>query len=94
MQYWPASKDKGEYYGDIEVNILTEEELANFHIRTLGVSRGAEHRKIVQFHYTQWHSHSCPYSNAILEFRRRVRSVVGSIVKAESLSGPTLVHCR
>lgn len=40
MQYWPASKEKGEFYGDMEVNILTEEELANFQIRTLVVSKG------------------------------------------------------
>lgn len=35
MQYWPAAKEKSELYGDIEVRILHEEELANFHIRTI-----------------------------------------------------------
>lgn len=35
VQYWPAAKDKSELYGDIEVKILHEEELANFHIRTI-----------------------------------------------------------
>lgn len=34
VQYWPASKDKAETYGDINVVIVQEEELANFHIRT------------------------------------------------------------
>lgn len=35
MQYWPASKDKDEEYGGIGVSVLKEEELANFHIRTI-----------------------------------------------------------
>lgn len=42
MQYWPASKDKSEYYGDIEVKILHEEELANFHIRTIKLFKYAD----------------------------------------------------
>nr|CAD7195704.1 unnamed protein product [Timema douglasi] len=49
-------------------------------------------RDLIQFHYTQWHSHTCPFSNAILEFRRRVRSVVGTI--QSDLSGPMVVHCN
>ncbi|KAK1120354.1 hypothetical protein K0M31_012337 [Melipona bicolor] len=35
VQYWPASKDKDEEYGGIGVSVLKEEELANFHIRTI-----------------------------------------------------------
>lgn len=38
-QYWPASKEKDECYGDtpenkIYIGVMKEEELANFHIRT------------------------------------------------------------
>lgn len=39
VQYWPAAKDKSEMYGDLEVKILHEEELANFHIRTIKLSK-------------------------------------------------------
>lgn len=35
VQYWPASKEKDEEYGGIGVSVLAEEELANFHIRTI-----------------------------------------------------------
>lgn len=35
VQYWPASKEKDEEYGGIGVSILQEEQLANFHIRTI-----------------------------------------------------------
>jgi protein tyrosine phosphatase len=39
VQYWPASKDKDECYGEsvehqIYIGVAKEEELANFHIRT------------------------------------------------------------
>lgn len=33
-QYWPASKEKDERYGEIYIGVEKEEELANFHIRT------------------------------------------------------------
>lgn len=50
-----------------------------------------EERILLQFHYTAWSSHSCPFSNAILEFRRRVRKVVGNTLKSDR---PMLVHCN
>ncbi|KOC69840.1 Receptor-type tyrosine-protein phosphatase T, partial [Habropoda laboriosa] len=98
VQYWPASKEKDEEYGGIGVSVLKEEELANFHIRTIRLYKKnendevTEERTLLQFHYTEWHSHTCPFGNAVLEFRRRVRAVVGSTIKNES--GPMVVHCN
>ncbi|XP_062547580.1 receptor-type tyrosine-protein phosphatase kappa isoform X2 [Armigeres subalbatus] len=100
VQYWPPNREKEEIYGDIHITVQTEEELANFHIRTFRLFKVnksnvvTEERFLLQFHYTEWHSHTCPFSNAILEFRRRVRSVVGTIIKANSQVGPMLVHCN
>ncbi|CAG9124135.1 unnamed protein product [Plutella xylostella] len=99
VQYWPPSKDKDETYGDISVGVVQEEELANFHIRTFRLYKKekdmvVEERFILQFHYTQWHSHTCPFSNALLEFRRRVRAVVGSRLATSPGAGPMLVHCN
>ncbi|XP_057669092.1 receptor-type tyrosine-protein phosphatase kappa isoform X1 [Diorhabda carinulata] len=98
VQYWPASKDIVEAYGRINIEILEEEELANFHIRTFRLFKKednsiTEERTILQFHYTQWHSHSCPFTNALLEFRRRVRAVVGHVIKSNE-AGPMVVHCN
>ncbi|XP_008486179.1 tyrosine-protein phosphatase 9-like, partial [Diaphorina citri] len=83
MQYWPSAKVKNETYGNLTISVEHEEELANFHIRTIRIvlkegSPEEEHRKILQFHYTEWPCHTCPFSNAILEFRRRMRAVVGT----------------
>ncbi|XP_055690657.1 receptor-type tyrosine-protein phosphatase kappa [Lutzomyia longipalpis] len=99
VQYWPASKEKDEFYGDINIAIVKEEQLANFQIRTFRIYNKSEgdsstSRDILQFHFTEWHSHSCPFSNAVLEFRRRVRAVVGNIITANSVIGPMLVHCN
>ena len=35
VQYWPPNTEKNEEYGGIGVSVLKEEELANFHIRTI-----------------------------------------------------------
>lgn len=98
MQYWPASKEKNETHGGISISVLHEEELANFHIRTFLLAKKEEgtdvieERRIFQFHYTEWASHTCPFSNSVLEFRRRIRAVVGS--HQTSKHGPMVVHCN
>ena len=34
--------------------------------------KDGEERKVIQFHYTEWPCHSNPFSNALLEFRRKL----------------------
>ncbi|XP_022184512.1 receptor-type tyrosine-protein phosphatase kappa isoform X2 [Nilaparvata lugens] len=97
MQYWPSAKVKSENYGDLNISVKKEEELANFHIRTIRIiykqgTEEEEERSLLQFHYTEWPCHTCPFSNAILEFRRRIRAVVGSY--RTSQEGPIVVHCN
>ncbi|BES90224.1 phosphatase [Nesidiocoris tenuis] len=96
IQYLPNAKVKSENYGDLNISILREEELANFHIRTVRLVHKQntdleEERILLQFHYTEWACHTCPFPNAILEFRRRVRAVVGTRTKQ---GGPIVVHCN
>ncbi|XP_058987366.1 receptor-type tyrosine-protein phosphatase kappa-like [Musca domestica] len=101
VQYWPPNREVHETYGDINISIIKEEQLANFHIRHFRLykvneanrSEIVEDRLLLQFHYTEWYSHCCPFSNALLEFRRRVRLVVGNIIKDKDTRGPMLVHC-
>uniref|UniRef100_A0A1Y1L7H5 Receptor-type tyrosine-protein phosphatase kappa n=2 Tax=Photinus pyralis TaxID=7054 RepID=A0A1Y1L7H5_PHOPY len=98
VQYWPASKDTEETYGGIHISILHDEELAHFHIRTFRLFKKQENtiteeRHLLQFHFTEWHSHNCPFPNSILEFRRRVRAVVGHRIKSNE-AGPMVIHCN
>lgn len=99
VQYWPPNHETIETYGDINIQIISEEQLANFHIRTFKITKKnmdnvVDERNILQFHYTEWYSHSCPFTNSVLEFRRRVRYVVGDVVTEENGQGPMLVHCK
>lgn len=50
-------------------------------------------RIVYQFHYTRWHTHSCPFPNSLLQFRRRIRIYMNEMAK-EHNAGPTIVHCR
>ncbi|XP_059351234.1 receptor-type tyrosine-protein phosphatase mu-like isoform X1 [Daphnia carinata] len=97
VQYWPASKGKEEVYDGITVSYNHEEQLANFVIRNFKITKegpkGKEERTLLQFHYTEWHSHTCPYSNNIVEFRRRVRAALLSTSITHS-TGPMVVHCN
>lgn len=88
-QYWPMELDKPEKYGVIEVTLLSEDTMANFVIRTLRLRKGEEERDVFQLHFTSWASHTQPFTNALLDFRRRVRT----FTDRWSAIGPTIVHC-
>jgi len=92
VQYWPAGKNKEEVYSGVGVMVENEEQIANFMIRTIRLRKGGEQRKVILFHYTEWTCHSNPFSNALLEFRRRVRNVMNH--HPDSQDGPVIVHCN
>merc|ERR1719273_2395949 len=92
VQYWPAGKNREEIYSGIGVTVENEEQLANFMIRTIRMRKYGEERKVILFHYTEWPCHSNPFSNALLEFRRRVRNVMNH--HPDSQDGPVIVHCN
>ncbi|XP_037783538.1 receptor-type tyrosine-protein phosphatase U-like [Penaeus monodon] len=93
VQYWPAMVGCCDHYEGIKVELLKEEQLANFQIRTIRLTSDghSDSREVVQFHYTEWPSHTQPFINALLEFRRRIRLWMrANILPAD---GPTIVHC-
>jgi len=92
VQYWPAGKNREEVYSGIGVTVESEEQLANFMIRTIRMRKYGEERKVILFHYTEWPCHSNPFSNALLEFRRRVRNVMNH--HPDTQDGPVIVHCN
>lgn len=51
-------------------------------------------RVLYQLHYNNWSSHTCPFPNSLLQFRRRVRIYMDEVIKEEGdRVGPTIVHC-
>ncbi|XP_042204541.1 receptor-type tyrosine-protein phosphatase kappa-like isoform X3 [Homarus americanus] len=94
VQYWPAMVGCPDHYEGIKVDLLKEEQLANFQIRTLKLSlegHPEEEREIVQFHYTEWPSHTQPFINGLLEFRRRIK--LWTQANLTPADGPIIVHC-
>uniref|UniRef100_T1KVD1 Protein-tyrosine-phosphatase n=1 Tax=Tetranychus urticae TaxID=32264 RepID=T1KVD1_TETUR len=107
-QYWPIETNKPVMYGPMEVTLLTEEPLADFTIRTLRLRRpgSSDHvsskrptptpsykeRVVYQFQYYNWPTHSCPFVNSLLQYRRRIRIYMNEVSK-ENIVGPTIVHC-
>ncbi|XP_071545661.1 receptor-type tyrosine-protein phosphatase kappa isoform X3 [Panulirus ornatus] len=94
VQYWPAMVGCPDHYEGIKVDLLKEEQLANFMIRTMKLSLDGhpeEEREVVQFHYTEWPSHTQPFVNGLLEFRRRIRIWMKSNITPAD--GPMIVHC-
>lgn len=47
VQYWPTDLDKPEEYGNLEITLLAEEQLANFFIRTFKI------RKVLLYMYIE-----------------------------------------
>lgn len=93
VQYWPARVGSRDVYQQITVDLIKEEQLANFCIRTFRISKAGsdEEREVIQFHYTEWPSHTSPFVNAVIEFRRRVRIWMKCYLT--DADGPVIVHC-
>lgn len=89
VQYWPMECHHPDTYGDIEITMLTEDNMANFVVRHFKLKKGEEEREVIHVHFTNWHCHSVPFAGAILEFRRRVRMCM----EKKAQSGPVVVHC-
>ncbi|XP_076346371.1 receptor-type tyrosine-protein phosphatase kappa-like isoform X2 [Tachypleus tridentatus] len=89
VQYWPSELDHPESYGDIELTLLSEENLSNFVIRTVRIKKNGNEREVTQLHFTNWPSHTVPFPSALLEFRRRVRVYMDEHPDV----GPPIVHC-
>lgn len=52
-----------------------------------------EYRTIYQLHFVSWNINSCPFSDSILKFRRRVQIYEKQCRLNGKSSGPLLVHC-
>ncbi|XP_023226148.1 receptor-type tyrosine-protein phosphatase kappa-like [Centruroides sculpturatus] len=90
VQYWPMDAEHPETYGDVEVHLIKEDMAASFWTRKFRLKKGEEEREIHQLHFTNWPSHTCPFSTTLLEFRRIVRLYMNQ----HTAMGPVVVHCN
>ncbi|KAM4677071.1 receptor-type tyrosine-protein phosphatase O isoform 1-T1 [Discoglossus pictus] len=87
--YWPFTTEPVTY-GDITVEMVSEEEQPDWACRVFKVSCAGEVQSIRHFSFTAWPDHGIPTANAaesILQFVQMVRQ------KAAKTTGPLVVHC-
>ncbi|XP_026558929.1 receptor-type tyrosine-protein phosphatase O [Pseudonaja textilis] len=87
--YWPFAEEP-VLYGDITVEMLSEEEQADWVFRNFRISYADEVQDVMHFNYTSWPDHGVPPTNAaesILHFVQMVRQ------QAMKSKGPMVVHC-
>ncbi|NXX75861.1 PTPRO phosphatase, partial [Urocolius indicus] len=87
--YWPFTEDP-IVYGDITVEMLSEEEHTDWVYRNFRISYADEVQDVMHFNYTAWPDHGVPTANAaesILQFVQMVRQ------KSAKSKGPMIVHC-
>ncbi|XP_061617696.1 receptor-type tyrosine-protein phosphatase O isoform X5 [Phyllopteryx taeniolatus] len=87
--YWPFSDDP-VMYGEISVEMLSENESPEWTIRKFRLGYADETRDILHLNYTSWPDHGVPTVNAIesiLQFVHIVRQ------QANRTKDPIVVHC-
>ncbi|XP_010174638.1 receptor-type tyrosine-protein phosphatase O-like, partial [Antrostomus carolinensis] len=87
--YWPFTEDPVAY-GDITVEMLSEEEHTDWVYRNFRISYADEVQDVMHFNYTAWPDHGVPTTNAaesILQFVQMVRQ------KSAKSKGPMVIHC-
>lgn len=87
--YWPFTAEPVSY-GDITVEMVSEEEQSDWACRVFRVSHSADAQHVMHFNFTAWPDHGVPAAYAaesILQFVYMVRQ------KAAKTKGPITVHC-
>ncbi|KAM3909831.1 receptor-type tyrosine-protein phosphatase O isoform 2-T2 [Leptodactylus fuscus] len=87
--YWPFTVEPVSY-GDIMVEMVSEEEQPDWALRVFRVSHDSDAQHVMHFNFTAWPDHGVPAASAaesILQFVYMVRQ------KAAKTKGPITVHC-
>nr|XP_033808014.1 receptor-type tyrosine-protein phosphatase O isoform X2 [Geotrypetes seraphini] len=87
--YWPFTAEPVSY-GDITVEIASENEQTDWSYRTFRISSADEVLDVIHFNYTSWPDHGVPSTNAaesVLQFVQMIRK------QANKSPGPLTVHC-
>ncbi|XP_072889646.1 receptor-type tyrosine-protein phosphatase H-like isoform X2 [Hemitrygon akajei] len=88
--YWPMD-NRTSVYGDIAVNIISEEILPEWTIRNLHIEKAgcSQPRTVTQMHFTSWPDHGVPNTtDKLLQFQKFVRDYMN-----RNQGGLPVVHC-
>uniref|UniRef100_A0A8D0HPA2 Receptor-type tyrosine-protein phosphatase O n=1 Tax=Sphenodon punctatus TaxID=8508 RepID=A0A8D0HPA2_SPHPU len=87
--YWPFTEEPVGY-GDITVEMLSEEGQPDWAYRNFRISYADEVQDVMHFNYSAWPDHGVPTTNAaesILQFVQMVRQ------HSTKSKGPMIIHC-
>ncbi|XP_056655273.1 receptor-type tyrosine-protein phosphatase O isoform X2 [Monodelphis domestica] len=87
--YWPFTEEP-IIYGDITVEMTSEEEQSDWAYRSFRISYADEVQDVMHFNYTAWPDHGVPTTNAaesIMQFVQMVRQ------QSTKTRGPMIIHC-
>ncbi|XP_074125064.1 receptor-type tyrosine-protein phosphatase O isoform X2 [Sminthopsis crassicaudata] len=87
--YWPFTEEPIAY-GDITVEMTSEEEHNDWAYRSFRISYADEMQDVMHFNYTAWPDHGVPTTNAAESIMQFVQMVRQHSTKSR---GPMIIHC-
>jgi len=88
VRYWPEKIRQEMYVGKICLTLTSEEEFAEYLIRTITVQNGSEMRIMRQFHFIAWPDHGVPETTlTTINILRKAR------LYRQRANGPMVIHC-
>ncbi|XP_072509743.1 receptor-type tyrosine-protein phosphatase O isoform X1 [Notamacropus eugenii] len=87
--YWPFTEEPIAY-GDITVEMTSEEEHSDWAYRSFRISYADEMQDVMHFNYTAWPDHGVPTTNAAESIMQFVQMVRQHCTKSR---GPMIIHC-
>ncbi|XP_031794203.1 receptor-type tyrosine-protein phosphatase O isoform X2 [Sarcophilus harrisii] len=87
--YWPFTEEPIAY-GDITVEMTSEEEHSDWAYRSFRISYADEMLDVMHFNYTAWPDHGVPTTNAAESIMQFVQMVRQHSTKSR---GPMIIHC-
>ncbi|XP_020849996.1 receptor-type tyrosine-protein phosphatase O isoform X3 [Phascolarctos cinereus] len=87
--YWPFTEEPIAY-GDITVEMTSEEEHSDWAYRSFRISYADEMQDVMHFNYTAWPDHGVPTTNAAESIMQFVQMVRQHSTKSR---GPMIIHC-
>ena len=91
FQYWPSADDAEDDHGMFEVQLVEEDIMDYYTIRTLNLREKAtgERRAVKQFHYNGWSTSGSIPANALCFMK-----FIDKMSDSHPGKAPVVVHCR
>ncbi|KAJ8040911.1 Receptor-type tyrosine-protein phosphatase T [Holothuria leucospilota] len=88
IQYWPPTVGATKRFGEIKLQLESDEQFGDYNIRELQVKLGENVRTVTNWHFKTWPDKDVPdQPSPLIEFARRIKTY------QKTAPGHLLVHC-